>query len=197
MVRRRRSKMGRQGPPQVSAADKQTSLALTTYPVDLSESPGSIWLTEPGLLPHLHPTDSEPITIARDALVHWNHYLASGDEHQRQAFLALAGWLVQHTVRIGDDAAGWPHTAPIPPRFTSGSWLSALTQGWALSVLTRAFALTADPTFLELAEQVVRTFECDILDGGVRAPLLTDGVVFEAVAVYPAAHQLGGFLCAI
>jgi glycosyltransferase involved in cell wall biosynthesis len=189
--------MGRQASPQVPAADKQAPLALTAYPVDLSASPSSISLAELRLLPHPHPTSSEPIKITRDALLHWNHYLASGDEQQRHAFLAQAGWLVQHTVRIGDDAAGWPHTAPVPPRSTRGSWLSAITQGWALSVLTRAFALTADPTFLELADQVVRTFERDILDGGVSAPLLTDGVLFEAVAVYPAAHQLSGFLFAI
>src|SRR6266446_4511893 len=179
---------------QVQAADTQAQ--LTAYPVDLSAYLNSISLDETGLFPQFHLFGSEPSSISLDALLHWNHYLASGDEQQRQAFLAHACWLVQHAVDIGE-AAGWPHAGPVPGRPTSGSWLSALTQGCALSVLTRACVLTEDPTFLHLADRVVRTFEHDILDGGVSAPVGTEGIFFEARAVYPAAHQLSGFLLAI
>ena len=185
----------RQVNEQVQVADRKAQ--LTAYPVDLSAYLSLVYVDETGVSSQLHLFGSEPSSITLDGLLHWNHYLASGDEQQRQAFLAQVCWLVQHAVCIGEDAAGWPHAGPVPGRPTSGAWLSAVTQGCALSVLTRACVLTDDPTFLHLADRVVCTFEHDILDGGVSAPVGTEGVFFEARAVYPAAHQLSGFLLAI
>jgi glycosyltransferase involved in cell wall biosynthesis len=50
---------------------------------------------------------------------------------------------------------------------------------------------------LEVAGRAVRAFELDILDGGVTAPIGVDGIFFEEAAVYPAAHQLSGFIFAL
>ncbi|GLV55971.1 hypothetical protein KDH_28150 [Dictyobacter sp. S3.2.2.5] len=50
---------------------------------------------------------------------------------------------------------------------------------------------------MQAIKRVVRTFEYDILDGGVSAPPGVDGICFEEVAVYPAAHHLTGFLCGL
>jgi glycosyltransferase involved in cell wall biosynthesis len=80
---------------------------------------------------------------------------------------------------------------------SGGSWLSALVQGCALSVLIRAYQLTGNGLFLNVAQRVARTFERDILDGGVRAPIGENGIFFEEVAVYPAAHRLSGSIFAL
>jgi glycosyltransferase involved in cell wall biosynthesis len=143
------------------------------------------------------PAGYHPTTVAQHALAHWNQYLATNDGKHRSAFLTQANWLVAQEVRIGEDAGGWPISFPHPSVGTKGSWLSALTQGLALSVLARAYQLTHQQVFLEVAQRSAHTFEHDILDGGVSAPVGDAGVFFEEVAVYPAAHILSGFIFAL
>ncbi len=132
--------------------------------------------------------------IAQYALSQWNEYVITGDDAYRGAFLTLANWLVEHEVRIGIDAGGWP----ISSSSTNGIYLSALIQGCALSVLVRAYQLTHDEAFMTTACHAVRTFELDILDGGVNTPVNTfagnDGIFFEEIGIYPASHSLIGCL---
>jgi glycosyltransferase involved in cell wall biosynthesis len=163
------------------------------YPVDISEqtleSTGEV--DEDTFIGRYHAA------IAQHALAFWNQYFLNRDETYREAFLEEAHRLVEHEVSIGDDAAGWPISFPHPYVHTKSSWLSASTQGMGISVLVRAYALTGKKEFLEAARRAVRTFERDILDGGVSAPIGEDGIFFEDVAVYPAPHILSGFIVAL
>jgi len=169
----------------------------TVFPVDLSS-----FLT----LPHrtfdavgacFDVKGYHSATIAQHALVDWNQFLANDYENDRDMFLTKARWLIEHEVRIGNDAGGWPISSPHPYVRDGRLWLSALVQGNVLSVLVRAYQLTGEEIFLEVARRAVRTFEQDILDGGISTPIGEDGVFFEEVAVYPAAHILSGFLFAL
>ncbi|HEU5226270.1 MAG TPA: D-glucuronyl C5-epimerase family protein [Ktedonobacteraceae bacterium] len=169
--------------------------AYAAYPIDL----GAFQLVD------LHSRQTEgvsyrasagyhPTTSAQHALVQWNAYLATGNDSYAQAFLQQVYCLVEHEMRIDENAGGWPLAFPASEEPVRGSWLSALTQGLGLSALVRAYQLTHDHTFLEVMRRVVRTFECDILDGGVCAPFEQDGLCFEGIAVYPATHDLSGFI---
>jgi len=100
-------------------------------------------------------------------------------------------------VYLAGEASGWPVPFSIPDYRAPGPWLSALTQGNGIAVLARAYWLTGADIFLDTARRAVRTFERDILDGGVSAPLGEEGVFFETVAVYPAAHLLSGFILSL
>src|SRR5581483_10217068 len=139
----------------------------------------------------------DPIIITQYALAHWNLALKGDNPVAQQLFLKQAEWLVKHEIRIKDDAGGWPIPIPAANKHMRSVCLSASRQGNALSVLVRAYQLTCDRTFLMAAHRVVRTFERDILDGGVCAPVGEHGVFFEDVAVYPAAHGLDGMLYAL
>ncbi len=143
------------------------------------------------------PAGYHPATITRYALARWNQYSVRQDEAYRKSFLAQATWLIEHETRIGEDLAGWPISFPHPNCHTRGPWLSASVQGCGISILTRAYDLTGNKVFLTVLQRVVRTFERDILDGGVCVPVGADGLFFEEVAVYPAAHALSGFLYAL
>lgn len=184
---------------QLQLVDEVYDLDLSSYLVDLSSF--SILPSYTGDLArrpyHLSPVDNHPTTVVQEALTHWNHYLATSDERYRGAFLAQAYWLVEHEVRIGNDASGWPLSLPLTQFHTKGSWLSASVQGGAISVLLRAYQLTCEENFLQTAHRTVRTFERDILDGGVSIPVGADGIFFEEVAVYPATHMLCGFIFAL
>ncbi len=137
------------------------------------------------------------VSAPLEALVCWENYQKTGDEQQREKFFEYAHWLVEHETRIESDAGGWPISVSHPLVATVGAWLSALIQGVSLSILTRAYHLTHEGAFLQVAKRVTRTFELDILDGGVSAPIGSDGKCFEEVGVYPSSHMLGGFICGL
>ncbi len=175
----------------------ECAFKLSPYPIDISPTRSKITLDAVGIPYSGNPIRYHPTIIAQHALVHWNHYLATHEEYHREAFLKQAYWLVVHEIGIGDDAGGWPISLPYPDVYTKDSWLSALTQGNGISVLVRAYQITHEKAFLEVVCRAVRTFLRDILDGGVSTPIGKEGIFFEEVAVYPAAHTLSGFIFAL
>lgn len=185
--------------PANGVVDKEGNANLPVYPIAMS-----MYLTLPycafdaaGIPYYVNAFGYHPTTIARYALAHWNLYLTTREESHLHTFLQQARWLVAHEVIIDEGMSGWPLSFPHPDVSTNGSWLSALTQGCGISVLVRAYKLTEDATYLEIAHRVVGTFKRDILDGGVSTPVDGEGIFFEEVAVYPAAHMLSGFMFAL
>lgn len=132
--------------------------------------------------------------IAQYALAQWNAYLKTGDEESKKSFIIQAQWLVAHESNVSHDAGGWPFPLPSRDYFAATPWLSALIQGNAISVLVRAYILTGEGIFLQVARRAVRTFELDIHDGGVSTSIDNEGIFFEEVAAYPAAHILNGYI---
>ncbi len=143
-----------------------------------------------------YPAAYQPTTIAQYALASWNTFLTTGDEKHKQAFMIQARWFVDHESRLSHDSGGWSIPFAVPAYNASAPWLSAMTQGEAISVLVRAYLLTGEDVFLQVARRAIRTFELDIRDGGVSTSI-GEGVFFEEVAVYPAAHILNGYLFAL
>ncbi len=184
---------------QTQVTHAEASSQWSYYPIDLSSylalSPGMLDAT--GIPYDENSSQCHPTIIAHYALVYWNQYLTTNGEHTRSVFLTQARWFVEHEVRTADDAGIWPISLPHPDVHGNGSWLSATAQGSALSVLVRAYQLTGEHTFLALAGRAVRSFERDILDGGVSTPIGEDGIFFEEVAVYPATHTLSGCVFAL
>ena len=144
-----------------------------------------------------YPSAYNTTTIAQYALALWNAYLTVADDRYKEAFMSQVRWLVAHELRHDEDTACWPILSPLHRYNATGSWLSALTQGNCISVLVRAYQLTHEDIFLQVARRAVHTFELDIADGGVSASVENNGIFFEEVAVYPAAHILNGYLLAL
>lgn len=177
---------------------KKSTSHLSEYPIDMSiyiDLPNCIFDTA-GIPYYVNAYGYHTTTITNYALAHWNLYLSSLEESHLQTFLKQAKWLVEHEVIIDEGISGWPLSFSHPDVPTNGSWLSALTQGCGISVLARAYTFTEDTTYLEVAHRVTGTFKRDILDGGVSTPVDGEGVFFEEVAVYPAAHMFSGFMFA-
>src|SRR5260370_25691535 len=180
-------------------ADGKHASGLLPYPIEMSPflAISQIALDATGVPSSAHPAGYQPTIIVQCALAHWNQYLATNDERHLEAFLAQAHWLIEHESRVGKDAGGWPISLPCPAAHSTGPWLSALTQGNGISVLLRAYRLTAEQAFFEVARRAVRTFELDILDGGVSVAIGEWCVVLEEVGACPAAHTLSGFIFAL
>ncbi len=180
-------------------SNQPASPDLLSYPIDMSSfllplSLNSNTVTRPQ---QLELASYHPGTIAQYALARWQQYLDTKDQEHIAAFLRLARWLLDTENRIGEQAGGWFTSLPHPDVPTQGPWLSALAQGCALSVFLRAYQFTQEPQFLEVAHRARRTFQQDIFDGGVQTPIGANGVFFEEVGQYPAAHMLNGYIFAI
>ncbi len=166
---------------QIEPINREHVVDLSSYPIDMSSFltlPDST-LDAAGVPYRVNPAGYDPALIAHYALAHWNMYLATNDEQHRNMFLSQAYWLIEHEERIGKAAGGWPISFHHPDFHPRGSWLSASAQGSGISVLMRAYQLTHQEAFLEVINRVVRTFEQDILDGGVTAPTGANGIFFE------------------
>src|SRR5947209_13718752 len=87
-------------------------LSLSPYPVDMSPflllSPSAYDTTDTQFQVHSGTVTPTPTPLVQYALAHWNQYLISQDEHNRDTFLLQAHWLVAHAVRMSGDASGWP-----------------------------------------------------------------------------------------
>lgn len=143
------------------------------------------------------PASHNPTNIAQNALIYWNAYLADGEVKDKEKFMSYACWLLDYEMFLSHNAGGWPLPFALPIYYAPQPYLSALTQGNVISVFVRAYQLTKDETFLHAATRATRTFEADILDGGVNTPIDDNGIFFETVAVYPAAHILSGDILAL
>ncbi len=138
----------------------------------------------------------DPTTIAQYGLAHWNLYCNAPSEEEAKCVLLQVGWLIDNEISIG--VGGWKaHSFSKNGNTPTHTYVSASTQGYALSLLTRAYQLTYEHRFLHIARRVIRTLEVDILDGGVAFPIGADGVFFEDKAMYPATHALGGCMVAL
>lgn len=135
--------------------------------------------------------------VAREALSHWNRFVTSGAQDERDRFFTRAQTLWQSAVELPGGGAGWP--LPIG-RLTQGARaprLSASMQGLAISTFVRAYALTGDTHILQLANTAALALQRDIFDGGLSAPIAQLGDLPQDVAVYPADHGLAGVILAL
>lgn len=171
-----------------------SSVDTPLYPINMSSFlvlPDSAF--DPAGIPYDgHLSRYHPTVIAQYALAHWNEYYRDHGVNHRNTFLAQAQWFVEHEVRTRSGTSGWPIALSRPDIPVQEIALSASAQGCAISVLMRAYQLTAREIFFAVGKRAIHTFEQDILDGGICAPLGEEGIFFEEVAVYPATHALNG-----
>ncbi len=144
-----------------------------------------------------YPAAYQPTTIAQYALGRWNAYLNSRDKEHLDSFMIQARWFVEHEVPLANAASGWPIPFAARTYNTPPMWLSAMTQGSVISVLVRAYKISGEDLFLQVARRAVRTFELETRDGGVAVSLGNDGVFFEEVASDPPSHILNGYIFAL
>lgn len=112
--------------------------------------------------------------------------------HMEQ-FLTAADWFLANQ----DEFGGWivPVERSIAEKrlVLEAGWHSAMAQGHAMSVLTRAYAVTNDTRYLAAANKAAKLFDMDARDGGVRNILF--GVPwYEEYPTTPGSFVLNGFM---
>jgi hypothetical protein len=138
-----------------------------------------------------------PTRIAAFALANWNAYLETENDAFKCNFLRQANWFVQHASNraggvVWEYRFDWDSSLKAP-------WISGMAQGEGISVLCRAYELTSDRQYLNIARRAARILELDAKEGGVLERYSDGGVCLEE---YPysdrsPSHVLNGFLYAL
>ncbi len=131
-----------------------------------------------------------PISITQKALGHWDRWLMKKDDKDKQQFLILCNWLLEHQ----DESGGWDTWQSfLGPRHSK---YSAMTQGQGLSVLSRALQLTNDSRFREAAEKAFDLFLIGAEEDGVTS-FKGDAVFLEEAPSQPRNTVLNGWIFAL
>ncbi len=138
-----------------------------------------------------------PVRISQIALDYYNHYFASRDESSRNYFLKLADWLLANFEHNGDYGGWYTNDALAGSNYNLNShWLSAMSQGFGLSVMLQAYSLTGDSKYLAVESGLLASFEANVAGGGVRSPW-GNSYWYDEYPSSPEKHVLNGFLFAL
>lgn len=139
-------------------------------------------------LPYFH----HPIVICQYALGVFEHLYQSNftDENLKITFLKQADWLINNSIE-NNSFRGWNVGYDIPEYELYQPWFLGLAQGEAASVLARAYSITNDIKYLELAEEAIKPFNKSVLEGG----LLNHFKSFPIYEEYPSNRRTVGALC--
>lgn len=133
-------------------------------------------------------------TISQWALQNWSRSHLEHSPERLAKFRQAADWLVDHQESDGSWLATF--RTSVGGFWVDPPWRSALWQGQALSVLTRAFHLTGDDRYLTAAQRAVRPFFLTIESGGVAADFAGHDY-FEEYPTEPPLFTLNGHLFAL
>jgi len=89
----------------------------------------------------------------------------SSDEILQNNFLRIAAWFVKTQIDV-KEGKSWYIYNEYPEYGLTYPWISAMAQGEAISVLTRAALLSKNNNFEELAVKALVPFEYEVKDGG-------------------------------
>lgn len=138
-----------------------------------------------------------PAYICWWALLNLNQYVKTKNKKNLDAFLIQADWLEKNAKRWGKGMVwtydfDWNEGKAILRK----PWISAMSQGLAMSVLTRAYKITHEKRYLETARSALPPFSIEVRKHGL---MTKDGslVFYEEYPAYPLARVLDGYIFAL
>ncbi|HVA38916.1 MAG TPA: D-glucuronyl C5-epimerase family protein [Candidatus Dormibacteraeota bacterium] len=139
---------------------------------------------------------SSPTVVAQYGLEQHARWMLHGDPASFEAFIAQARWLRTQQLTLRGIHGCYPFPQPWPAYGAPLGFLSAMTQGEAISLLLRAYEIGREQSFLEAAVSAAEPFRHEVGRGGVT--WRADGDVYlEEAAVDPPGHILNGWIYAL
>lgn len=106
-----------------------------------------------------------PVTISQTAFDYWDEYQA-GNKEARGYFLNCADWLVENAISY-DGYTAWEYKFPWKDYNMTSPWRSGMAQGQGIQVLTRAYNITGNQDYLNVAKLSLQSFYVEVAQGGV------------------------------
>jgi len=140
----------------------------------------------------------QPVGIAQYALGTWDLYLENNDPQDKEKFIHMADWFCDNLL-VENDFGVWEYKFDFPRYNLKAPWPSAMSQGEGISVLMRAYQLTENKKYIEIAKLALNSFRVPIEMGGV---LYKDKEGYVWYEEYPSLekeppHVLNGFIFAL
>jgi hypothetical protein len=124
-------------------------------------------------------------------------YSISEQKGFEKEFLRQADWLVEN-IKVRSGGFGvWEHNYSVPWYDFKPPFVSALTQGNAISLLSKAYEVTGRSRYIETADLASRAFQMQIEDGGIGFVDEKGDLWLEEMAILPPPHILNGFVQAL
>lgn len=141
---------------------------------------------------YYEPYFYHPIVICQYALGIFEHFYQSNfsDEKLKTAFFIQVDWIEKNASNLGSGKV-WYVEYNIPEYGLFKPWYSALSQGEAVSVLTRAYLISKNEKYLTLAEKAIKPFDIEVHNGGLLS-YFNSIPIFEE---YPSPKRTVGAFC--
>ena len=110
-----------------------------------------------------------PISIGQYALALFNKYILTKDEKKLKQFIVIADWFLDNVKYDKNNFAYWVSDVPKPEYKVFDPWKSAFVQSRAISVLLRAWQVTNNNKYFDVASKSLGIFNLDVKEGGVSA----------------------------
>jgi heparosan-N-sulfate-glucuronate 5-epimerase len=155
----------------------------------------------PHYIDHVDKTDDteshyySPLKIAHYALGVYNDHLKGGREPTLQEFFDHVDHLAENHSCLNQDPdlVVWRTPTSVVRYEVGVNHVSAIVQGLVISALVRAYLLTNDAYYVELADRALGVLDVPVAEGGVRAESQW-GVAYEEYPSTPYSHVINGFI---
>lgn len=139
-----------------------------------------------------------PISIGQMGLAVFHTYMNTKNESDKNRFLKFADWFADSKNYNYSDDLGirWLTDVSLPQYKNPGPWQSAFSQSRGISILLRAFQLTGNDKYAQIAEQALTSFEIHVDKGGVTA-LTEFGPFYEEYTASVPTLVLNGMIFAL
>jgi len=158
--------------PDMNTNAALNKVCVAKYPVDMSAKAEYAGAFDEDQIP-LVEIDGHlsylAVTIAQYALGNYDEYLRTQDSRYLKRFFGSADWLVKNLVEYRSGLWGWINDHDKMVYNLKKPWLSALSQGQALSVLVRAYQETNDQVYRDTGQKALKAFKVPVAKGGLLA----------------------------
>ena len=107
-----------------------------------------------------------PVTISQKVFEYEEEY-RKGNETSKQLLLNCANWLVDNAVKY-DNYTIWEYDYVFALRYNmTPPWRSGMAQGQGIQALTKAYNITKDEKYLNVARTSLNSFFVEVENGGI------------------------------
>lgn len=185
--------------PEMIASSKISKDRIGEYYIDTrakSNYPGNYDENEIPLV-NLNGKDTYiPVTIAQYALGNYDKFIDTNEEIYIKIVKKCADWFIENIRELGINNKGYIHENSQEIYKIKAPWFSALAQAQAISVLSRYYNYSKEEKYLNIALELLESFEVKVINGGIFN-LLNNDYFYEEYPSNIPSYVLNGFIFAI
>ncbi len=142
---------------------------------------------------HARPTAHNPLMVSYYALVCWNNYVKTADEESKEKFIASLDFLIK-TGKHENGCYWLPYHQSVPNFGLVAPWHSGLAHAVAMSAFIRAFDLTSNESYRNIAQHLCNSLVMPEAAGGFFEQLPDGGTWIQEYPTEKIKQVLNGLL---